>query len=330
MYTYLAKKDCQKHRPNINSITWFLFTVFVLLQMGISAQYTVTRCSELSQRPKAHDPTTGITHDILSEGASPDGSDCYIYHHRNNKDYVVIPANWGTSPTPDKMELIEDAMAAMTDARNEYTDYGSLDNNLYYMFVNGTVSDYSSFAYWLMGDQCWINTQISPASAGSRDVRKFVFAHEVGHCFIMENVDEPHLGATYDLNEWFDESISEFLASEVYEALNVEHERSRKFDLDGKPLTQKYKAWPLWYYFVLQRGKSALVPEMNALARLRTREARLRHLRTTGFDRLYHDFLFDFYTRELTDRGGGYIAIEDTIKRRQDKIELIPEATEPM
>jgi len=329
-YKYLIVADYQKYRKTPDYRSWFLLFVLMIMQMGLFAQYTITRCSELSQRPKAHDPTTGITHDILAEGASPDGSDCYIYHHRNGKDYVVIPNSWGSNPITGKMELIEDAMAAITDTRITYADYGSLDNELYYMFIDGTATDYSSFAYWLMGDQCWISTEISPGSVGSRDTRKFVFAHEVGHCFIMENVDPPHLGATYDLNEWFDESISEFLASEVYITVNTEFSRSKSFDLDASPFTQLYNAWPLWYYFVLQRGKSAMVPEMNALARLTTREARLRHFRGTGFDRLYHDFLFEFYTRSLQDRGGGLIQMEDTIVRRQDKIQLIPEATTPM
>ena len=147
----------------------------------------------------------------------------------------------------------------------------------------------------------------------------------------MKNVDNDDLRNNYTpLNAWFDESVAEYLGSEAYPSINKEFSRAQIFDLDSIPFTQKYNAWPLWKYYVLKRGKAAMVEEMQNLVQLSSRTARLDHFRDTNFDRLYHDFLFDYYTRVLEDTGGGLIPIEGRIKRRQDKIQLIPEDPAPM
>ena len=47
------------------------------------------------------------------------------------------------------------------------------------------------------------------------------------------------------------------------------------------------------------------MPLMNALAGLNSTEARMAYLRSIGFDELFHDFLFDFMSREIADSGDG-------------------------
>ena len=325
----------QLQRLPMPNQTWFLIIVLLLMQFGLSAQYTVTRCSDLSPRPISYDPTTRTNKDILAvyldgDGSGAPGEGCWVYHHRNGKDYVVISDSWHTNMTDGYRDLIGDIMQAMTDARRVYADYGSLDVSLYYLFEPGQTPSYRSFAHWLVDNRskCWMQSELNNFNGSTRERSKFTFAHEIAHCFIMENVKDLQIKYKV-MNAWFDESISEFLASEVYPELNKEFEQSRQFDLDNTEFTQKYKAWPLWYYYVLQKGKSALVPEMNRMISYHTRPQRLGYFRRTGFDKIHHNFLVDFYTRNLEDRGGGQIDIEEAIRRRIPAIPLVPDPAPP-
>lgn len=298
----------------------------VLLQFSLSAQYQVSTCEELGLRPI--EPGTG--NDILKIYLETDKfptRGCWVHHHPNGRDYVVTPDNWGEFPVGENKQMIEDAMHAISDARKKYEQYGSMDNQLYYILDDVIRGGRAGEAFWVIGSECWMQSGV-PMLWGESINNKQVFAHEIGHCFVMENV--PDLRTNYRLNNWFDESVSEYLSSEVYPTNNLEFRFSSNFDLDSIPFKQKYKAYPLWYYFVQKRGKSLVVPMMKYLAVLATREERLSYMRSSNFDRLYHDFLFDYYTRSLEDSGGGLIPIETRIKRRQDKIQLIPEAMTPM
>ncbi|MEN8788241.1 MAG: hypothetical protein ABF295_01905 [Flavobacteriaceae bacterium] len=310
--------------------------LWLLCGLCLSAQYTVTRCSEMGFRPKSYDPYLDLWTDILGYYLNPmdaggGENDCWVYENSNGLDHVIIPNSWQNNLTADIQSLIRSTMTALVDSRTKYRDYGSLNNELYFLFEDRPGIETEPFAHNLISNQCWMQSHIDYFNAYSEAPQKQYFvAHEVAHCFNMENIESDLFVNNYSFNEWFDESVSEFMASEVYIDVNIEYESSVEFDLDAVSFAQPYNAWPLWYYFVLQRGKNALVPEMNTLTRLTNRSGRLRHYRSSGFDQLYHDFLFEFYTRSLQDRGGGGIAIEDTILRRQDKIQLIPDAPTPI
>lgn len=309
----------------------------ILFSFCLSAQYTITRCSDISPRPVSYDPTTDTTKDILTvyldgDGSGSPGEGCWVYHHRNGKDYVVISDSWHSNMTDGYRLLIEDIMQAMTDARNEYANYGSLDVSLYYLFEPGQDPSYLSFAHWLTDNRtkCWMQSELNNFGGSTREKSKFTFAHEIGHCFIMENVEDLEIEYTA-LNAWFDESVAEFLASEVYKNVDSEHYNSERFDLEGDEFTQPYLAYPLWYFYAKRNGKESVVDLMNTLVGLPSRTARLGHLRSIGFDMLYHEFLFEFHRKKLEDSSGNtIIPVKREIELRQDPIDLVPDSSDPL
>ncbi|MGB5693176.1 MAG: hypothetical protein WBM43_11275, partial [Flavobacteriaceae bacterium] len=306
----------------------------LLGSLCLSAQYTVSRCSDLGLRPMPFDPTDGTTKDLLAsyleESAAGEGiQDCWVFHHTNGKDYVVIPGDWGQNPREAVRDLIDDAMKGITDARKEYEAIGTLHNNLYYLFEGGPNPGFPAITYWLFENQCWMNSQLDGLNVGSRARARIVFAHEVAHCFNMENVKD--IETYFDLNDWFDESVAEYLASEVYKDVDSEHYHSKRFNLEGKEFTQPYKAYPLWYFYARRNGKQAVVELMIALALKPSRSARLEYLRSIGFDMLYHEFLFDFHRNKLEDSSGNtHIPAKEDIEFRQDPITLVPGSVEPL
>lgn len=316
----------------IKSITLFIF----LIGIPLTAQYRVTPCSELT-RPISYDPTRDLSIDILEFYLDGDpsvgGEDgCWAYHHPNNKDYVVIPDSWHQNLSAGQILLIEDAMKAMTDARREYENFDTMSNHLYYLFEDGQIPGYTPHANWLVGNQCWMQTELNYLNGKSRPQSRFIFAHEVAHCFIMENVE--NLAENYtDLNAWFDESVAEYMASEVYKEENSEHSSSILFNLEGKKFTQRYKAYPLWYFFAKKKGKRAVVQLMNELTALDSRVARLSHLRRIDFDKLYHEFLYDFHQTQIEDSSGETMIPpknKEDIVLRQDPFDLVPERSDPI
>ncbi len=279
----------------------------------VTAQWTVSSCEDLGLNPI--EPGSGLRLlEIYLEG-TPEGIGglgCWVHHHPNGKDYIITPHNWGKEPNPGKRSVIRDAMDAITIARAEYVAYGSLNAHLYYILDdnNRTSADssggYSRLhgnAFWLIGNECWMRSGVPTNRHLERNHQKQVYAHEVGHCFVMENV--PKLREQYTMNSWFDESVAEMLGSEAYPRANFEHIRSQAFDLDGKPYRQEYNAYVFWYALKKSRGPMEVVTLMNKLAPLKTREARLQVMREGRYDRDFHQFLFNFFQKDLMDSGGG-------------------------
>jgi|GEM_PF-2583215 len=258
---------------------------------GIAQQ--VSSCAELGLDPNI---ATGERNIKLPTGG------CWVHHHSNGKDYVVTPGDWGDNPTGAHKTMINDAMLAITKSRSIYEAYGSLDSDLYFIFDNVDRPGEFARAFWIVDNNCWMVSGESSISRTNSLDRQQVFAHEIGHCVIMENV--PDLIDNYALNHWFDESISEYLSSEVYKENNMEFRFSRQYDMDSS-FQQKYRAYTLWYYFAKKRGRESIVPYMNQLAALSTKNRRLAHMRRTGFDQLFHHFLFEFYQNDIMDSGGG-------------------------
>ena len=279
--------------------------LLVLFSQNLFGQFRVSTCEELNLRPI--EPGTG--NDLLAiyldgDGTGLGGFGCWVHHHPNGQDYVVTPHSWGREPNPGKMALISDAMQTITDARRVYPEYGTLNNDLYYILddVNRrsgsgeTTSIKRGQTFWLVGNQCWMQSGAPSLrlESSNRERRLHTYAHEIGHCFVMENV--PDLGTYYSgLNHWFDESVSEFLSSELYKNNDGEHQWAEDFDLDGKAFTQPYRAYSLWYYYARKYGKESVVRLMNELAALGSREQRLSHLRRLNFDLDYHHYLLEYY-----------------------------------
>ncbi|NAY92181.1 hypothetical protein GTQ34_09640 [Muricauda sp. JGD-17] len=312
-----------------------IFVILLSIPLFTYGQWRVTGCEELGLDPI--EPGTGLrllqTY-LEGNGDGIGGFGCWVHHHPNGKDYIITPKSWGREPIIAKKGLIQDAMDALNTARNTYTEYGKLDSHLYYILddINRTtreedrISREHGNAFWLIRDACWMRSGVPTNRMLNRNQRKQIFAHEVGHCFIMENV--PNLRVHEDLNDWFDESVAELLSSEAFPLTNLEHSRSRRYDLDGMEFTQDYRAYVFWYYLLRTKGSGELVRLMNELASLPTRETRLAFMREKQYDKDFHYFLHDFHQGNLKDSGDGTpIPREGEIEIMDDTpIELLPVA----
>ncbi len=281
----------------------FLFTVCV----AVAQDYEVSTCKEMRLRPIIPASEGGPQVDLLGNYYVPDvngvgGLGCWTYHHPNGRDFVVTPHGWGNPPnTPKRKQLIDEAMEAITDARAHYVSYGNLDNDLYYI-LNDVDYGFPGHTMWLVDGECWMISGVPGlADEDTSASRKFVFVHEVGHCFVMENV--LNLGKKYDeLNAWFDECVSEFLASDVYKSVDREIENAQSFNIE-RPFRTKYKAYSLFQYFVNERGKENLVPFLNKLTTTFDIRDRLRIMRELDFDQLVHNYFYEYRREWLKDSG---------------------------
>ncbi|UJH66473.1 hypothetical protein [Allomuricauda sp. SCSIO 65647] len=281
-----------------------------LLALQISAQYSVSTCSEQGLRPITSDGQEILAIYLKRNAEGIGGLGCWVHHHPNGKDYVVTPHSWDSVPSSWRKGLIREAMQAITDSRNKYVEYGTMNQPLYYILddvdrtdeATGDVTQGEKF--WLnVEGECWMRSGVPTLRPESPEVRKQIFAHEIGHCFIEENVPKTAY-ANHDWDAWFDESVSEYLSSEVYKTADGEHQFSVAYDFDSL-FTQPYNAYVLWYYYAKQKGILSVVPLMNALTGLKTLKARMNYLQSIEFDELFHNFLYDFTMRSLKDSGTG-------------------------
>ncbi|MEO0528544.1 MAG: hypothetical protein AAFZ89_15030 [Bacteroidota bacterium] len=264
------------------------------------------------------------------------GKGCWVHHHPNDQDFVITPKNWGRNPDPYRKRIIEDAMEAISKSKVVYQRYGKLENKHFYIldnvrhtFVNsdGEREIYLGELVNYVNDECWLRTGIPTMRELSREERKQVFAHEVGHCFNREN-SAPYRASLLK-NSWIDESVAEYLSAMVYPRADYEHEWSIDFDLDGKAFMQPYAAYPLWQYYATEKGLDKVVPLMTSIASIASEEDRLNYLKRIGFDRIYHHFIFDFLLQNVKDAGGGVIPRE-TLTYRRPPFVVDPGAPKPL
>ena len=245
-----------------------LWRVMIFLVIGtfhsaaIYAQ-TIRDHTEFPMRPI--DPVEGT--DILNASfPTKSGEPVQYITHRptNRKDYVVTPFHWGKSPEVSRKMLINDAMQAITDARETYAEFGGIQSKLFYM-LDERNWDFSN-AYWITNNACWMRSSVSDIGVLNSGDRKKIFAHEIGHCLMMEKISQ--LSANYEtLNAWFDESMAEFLSSLVYPTNNSEFKYALKFDLDLSEFRQAYNAYPLMHYYAENKGMPKLFAFLNQLAK---------------------------------------------------------------
>ena len=285
------------------------FLISLLIISTISAQYTVSTCGELALRPVDTGGREILAIYLKRNAAGVGGLGCWVHHHPNRKDFVVTPHSWDSVPSPWRMSLIREAMQAITDSRKKYVEYGTMNQPLYYILDD--VSRVDDRGELLPGEkfflseegECWMRSGVPTLRPDSEEIRKQIFAHEIGHCFVEENVPEI-VYDEHDLDEWFDESVAEYLSSEVYNTADGEHEYAKVYDFD-LPFRQPYNAYVLWYYYAKKNGKEAVVRLMNELADINSISGRLDHLQSIGFDRLFHNYLFDFTAKKINDSGTG-------------------------
>ncbi|GJM30655.1 MAG: hypothetical protein DHS20C17_32900 [Cyclobacteriaceae bacterium] len=280
----------------MKSITVVLIAVF--FAGSLCAQYPVSSCEEMGLRPI--DPVDEI--DILGRFYQAEDSDqrgCWVHYHPNGTDFVVTPKTWKSEPNTTRMKIIHEAMEAISEARETYQRFGTFNTNLYYIFDDSLHS--ASKAFWIADKGCWMRSGIPPISRITPGNRQQIYAHEIGHCLIMENLN--NYEDSFELNDWFDESVAEYLGSEVYPANNREHGHSRRFGFSAS-FRQRYDAYHLWKYYIDREGDNMLFPMMQSLANISSLNARRDYLRRTEFDKILHDFYFDSYRERLIDSDG--------------------------
>lgn len=295
-------------------ITCFL----LIISLSMSAQvYTVTSCNDLNLYPvnTAIDsegniwPADKSIISIYLEGdpnTGIGGLGCWAHHHPNGKDFVVTPYGWGRTPGPGKMMIIREAMQAITDSRTEYDEIGTMNMKLYYL-LNDVFSGIYGSKWWLYDtEQCWMTSGIADIRRLSPDERKQVFAHEIGHCFVEDNAPATsgRIGIVADLDDWVDEGVAEYLSSEVYKRTDLEDEYAIDYDFDTPFYDQDYNSYVLFRYYALLYGRPAIVPLIRGIVEGESLGARIQHLQRTGFDEIFHEFLFDWTYNKIEDSGG--------------------------
>lgn len=250
-------------------------------------------------------------------------SEFWVHHHPNGADFVVTPKNWEESPNSTRQKIIHEAIQVMTKARQVYAIFGNLSTNLYYI-LDDTERVHPGEAFWIVNKSCWMVSGVPNVRALSPQQRMQIYAHEIGHCLIMENLQD--YSARYSMNNWFDESVAEYLSSQVYPAANYEHGHSFQF-VFADPFRQRYSAYPIWKRYVEQHGASALFPMMQSLVDGPTLQARRRVMRNTDFDMLIHNFYYDFLRLKIMDEAGGAIPANYTTLR-PSTIRLRPDLNE--
>ena len=311
----------------IKKLVQVLMTGIVLLVTNVTTSQRVSSCEELGIKPTSGGGALGIYLQADSTGVG--GKGCWVHHHSSGTDYVITPKNWGRSPNAYRAKYIEDIMQAITDSKRVYRNYGKIENKHFYILNN--VFDEAAYgeAVSYVNNECWLRSGVPSLRDLTRGQRKQVFAHEIGHCFNSEN--SPPLRTWLDIDTWLDESVAEYLSSIVYPRVNLEHRFAKGFDVDGKPFTQPYAAYPLWQYYADEQGLDKVVPLMTAIASKPNRSQRLSYLRSIGFDRIYHNFMFDFLRDRIRDPGGGTIpheSVRDSL--RQAPFSLNPVDPQPL
>jgi hypothetical protein len=263
-----------------------------------------TSCDDEGLRP--------ISGDVLDpyyvRSGGVGGLGCWVHKHSNGVDLVVTPHNWGREPTPGKRMLIEGALETITLARAKVTEIGGAQTWPLHVVLND--SDTHPNAKWPVNSRCWIVAGSDARDAlGSwrgefSNTYKQMIAHEVGHCFIMENIPG-YSAATYSARNarWWDESAATYFSELVYPVMNQEHVSARRFDLDGAPFVQEYSAFILFDYLI--DSPSELWQLLRKFHNT-TNPGELRALfRANGWDRRFHDFVVDHYSSRVRDMGCG-------------------------
>ncbi len=253
------------------------------------------------------------------------GRGCWVHKHPNGKDFVLTPHNWHRHPTAVHRYLVGEALQAITDSRRVFSSLGTLHKSLYFLLDDVHVD---AEIYWPLGlsDECWMEAgpYKNIRSWQDPDTKHFfkgMVAHEIGHCFIQEQIENFGLGfnsSSYAFSNahWWDESAADFLSSIVYPSLDFEHMWAKEFDLGSAPFTQEYSASVLLTSYANSKGNQAVITLLkNIYAATRNNPDHLySYLKSIGFDTDFHDFVVDHYLRQVPDLGGGFVPRETDVQ----------------
>ena len=240
--------------------------------------------------------------------------ECWVHTHPNGIDKVVVPYSWGTVPPYEAggLQFVTSAFEALTESRDVFAGIdGPLETPITVFFVFNVLgidrpafdaaaiqsSDYSKCMIHYYGRRSWHR---SPSSGDPVYVLKQVLAHEIGHCYNNDKIT----GSV----DWAEEAGAEFLGALVYPNINLEHEWSVEFDLDGsstRDFRQDYAGFILFEYV---RQKSGLAAAYRLIKRLQDDARRTHQFSTLNSAIDFHQFAIDFLQGNILDPGCSPVA----------------------
>ncbi|MFK8010486.1 MAG: hypothetical protein AB8B80_00500 [Marinicellaceae bacterium] len=242
----------------------------------------------------------------FTSSGSVGGRGCWVHPHPNNTDYIITPFSWGSEPNLGKILLINSVIEGISNSRSAYSRLGGTQNMAVYYLLNDVADNATT--EWPIGNNCWIEAGPHGGEGSWREPNSHLFkqqvAHEIGHCFIMENITN-YTESTYTNRNahWWDESAAEYLSTLAYPTLNGEYISARQFDLDGRDFMQPYNAFILFDDYVAQLGLSSFLPLLNELHTAMNSDSVLQVFKLNNRHRIFHNFYVNHFQSALQDPG---------------------------
>ena len=253
-----------------------------------------------------------LTPYIEGSGMEPD---CRIYTHPSTSDQIIVPGAWveTRSYAPGATRYLTYSLDALEQSRAVYSELdGPMGSHMTVaIFFDVTEGDplptRRPFADTLSGQSegpCFMRYfgeepfDLSDLSGDPESRFKFIFAHEVGHCYMSEKIG---FGADRRFAHWWREAGATYLATLVYPTSNTEHQLSADFDLDGAEFNQPYEGFVLFSAKEDQTDVRSAYDFLRSL-RFATDRTSLYNLIENGMD--FHGFVIDHYERNIVDPGG--------------------------
>ncbi len=271
----------------------------------ICANLSYAQCIPCSELPNDHSSLDAYRTGPDDASGNPTLR-CWAHPHPNGSDYVITPNSWGREPNAGRQGLIDLTTQAISDARERLSPIGNLQSHLYYILRDIDIAgNHHGEAFWPVDNACWMHSGAANIRALSNDEIKFVVAHEIGHCFIMENV--PNYRNIYDASTdiWMDESVAEFFASHIYPTFNFEHQKI--YISDKSISTQKYRAYTFFQYYNTLNGIESIIPLLTDLVEVSPGAPRLDYIRDNNLDAIFNEFVFNLMQGNVADIGGGFL-----------------------
>jgi len=260
----------------------------------------------------------GILERFFVETDGVGGLGCWMHPHPNGKDAIFTPFSWGRVPNPGKQGLIDDAMAAITETSDYLRRHGTVDNELYVLLTDLVREDWQAEALWIENDRCWM--EITPRAGWGafgpslRPEFKSTIAHEIGHCFFMENFEDYNEEGT-EFASWWDESGANYIMAQVYPAENIEHYDAGNFDLDQSDFFQPYNAVVLLQHYTNSHNDAKVHQFLRtAWAQGRTYQDYIAYLDSAAIDEFFHAFNVRHFYGTVLDPGGGNMPRESDVQ----------------
>lgn len=299
----------------VRGLALLLFSVFLTLVVIRPSYAQGVSCQDIALDPKSGDGVRVLKRFYVRTG-DVGGLGCWFHSHPNGKDGLVTPFGWGRRPGPERLEVIDTIFEVITEARQKLSRLGFLDNALFVVLRDTWTGDEGE-AYWPNDEQCWMEDRLSRDSVrgSERSLLRGIIAHEIGHCFIMENIDGYSPSTFQDsLDYWWDESGAEYYSTIVYPELNHEHSYARAFSLDLEPFTQPYNAYVVFAHYAQLYGADSVLELLRNIFAQRSNAALLSYLRDQGFDSFFHDFAVTHFSMKVVDSGGGFIPRDGEVR----------------